>query len=129
MKYNVIFLSQVIHAKLDTITRPYLLLDIYKDIPRPTSKYVYASNIGIPVGGFLVLPIFNDDEIQTYTEGLRKWVKGIELETLIITNVIVGSLCYRKFDNHYSRQYRLLVEEYRKLKPEKVIDYGIKQGL
>lgn len=129
MKYNVIFLSQVIHAKLDTITRPYLLLDIYKDIPSPTSKYVYASNIRIPVGGFLVLPIFNDDEIQTYTEGLRKWVKGIELETLIITNVIVGSLCYRKFDNHYSRQYRLLVEEYRKLKPEKVIDYGIKQGL
>ncbi len=124
IKYNVIFLSQIIYGGIASSTRTSLLLDIYEDTTTSTTKYAYASNIGVPIGGFLVLPIFKDDELQTYAEKLVNGVKGIDLRTLIITNILIGSFCYRKFDNTYSRQYRLLVEEYRVLEPVKIISYN-----
>ena len=34
-------------------------------------------------------------------------------EEMIMTDVIVGRLCYRLFDNMYSTQYKPLVERYK----------------
>ena len=123
LKYNVIFLSQVVHWAEQEKTRSRLLLDIFDETPRAINKYVYASNMGMPIGGLLILPIFNNEEANLYSEKLSTEISGIELKTLIITTVLIGSFCYRRFDNYYSRQYELLVGEYHELPNIKKIIY------
>ena len=44
-------------------------------------------------------------------------------DELIITSSITGSFCNRKFDSVYSYQYKLLVEEYKKIKPRERKEY------
>lgn len=74
-----------------------------------TNKYCLSGNIGIPDGAIRFLPVFNDGYLDDVTKTLEKELAGSSVRNLIVTDILVGSLCYRRFDNDYSRQYKLLV--------------------
>ncbi|MCL5433955.1 MAG: hypothetical protein M1538_03185, partial [Candidatus Marsarchaeota archaeon] len=61
-------------------------------------------------------PILNEDDYQTY-EQIFKYFKSIEVNSVLITNVVIGSIINRNFDNIYALGYKVLVEEY-KFKPK-----------
>ncbi|MCL5433704.1 MAG: hypothetical protein M1538_01855 [Candidatus Marsarchaeota archaeon] len=73
-------------------------------------------DIGTPVGEIYIAPILNEDDYQTY-EQILKYFKSIEVNSVLITNVVIGSIINRNFDNIYAPEYKVLVEEY-KFKPE-----------
>ena len=103
-------------------TRSKLLLEAIKDTG-VVNKYSLANDTGIPEGFLMVMPVFNEDELITTEDKIRQQIKGIRLRKLIVTKIILGSFCFRKFDMTYTNQYRLLVEEYKLIKEDKKTDY------
>ncbi|MDE1873887.1 MAG: Lrp/AsnC family transcriptional regulator [Candidatus Micrarchaeota archaeon] len=88
------------------------------------NKYCLSGNIGAPLQGALsFLPVNEDGYLDRVTADLEKELPGSFTRSLVITDVIVGSLCYRRFDNMHSRQHRLLVE-FKKMEPAKLAPYA-----
>ena len=92
--------------------RSSLLLDISEDVKLPTSKYILVGDVGIPRGGIFFIPLFAEGDLECTKERLDKFKLGTSLDTYIVSKVIIGSFCIRKFDNGHSRQYDILVEKY-----------------
>lgn len=74
------------------------------------NKYSFIGNIGTPNGAILFLPVMQEGTLEYIAEAIRKELQGSIVKTLIVTNIITGSLCYRRFDNTHSKQYARLVE-------------------
>ncbi|MDE1857389.1 MAG: hypothetical protein KGH98_04930, partial [Candidatus Micrarchaeota archaeon] len=49
--------------------------------------------------------------INDRVDVLKTKVEGAELTTMVITDVLVGNLSHRRFDNTYSEQYKILLSE------------------
>ena len=96
-----------------------LLLDEirYGDI---VNRYSVFGNIGGQVGSIVFLPLFEDGELNKIADGIKEELPGNVIKTLVVTDVLTGALCYRRFDNTYSRAYRLLVG-LKKIEPVKLI--------
>ncbi len=80
---------------------------------RYANKYSYEGDIGAPQGIMLFMPVMDDREADAVLEDFSRKVKGIRPSMLPVTTVLVGNLCYRRFDNTYSRQSDILVSEFK----------------
>jgi len=118
LKYNAILIARVIDGSQIDASRKNLLLDIIEDKLPQINKYSLVGDIEIPHSVVYIFPILYENDLQEAIGTLTEKVKGIKLSVLMITGIIIGSLCYRKFDNEYSSQYRILSEEY-KIIPKK----------
>ena len=118
IKYNAVFLMEISNGVEFYKSRKDFLLEIINESENIPNKYAGVGEIGTPDGCILIMPIFKDSEFQEVQKEIESNVKGVEIENLVVTNVVVGSLCYRRFDNDYSSQYRILSEEY-KILPQK----------
>ena len=49
-------------------------------------------------------------------------IRGTMTKAMIISRVFVGSLCYRKFDNTYTKQHMSLLRQ-KKVEPEALLKY------
>ena len=92
--------------------RKEFLIDIIKETESPLTRYLLVGDVGIPHGGIHFLPVFNDGDLDRSKEFLQKLNKGLAIESSMISEILVGSFCYRKFDNTYSSQYERLVDKY-----------------
>jgi DNA-binding Lrp family transcriptional regulator len=110
LKYSVMLLVKVIDQKAFSETRNNLLSEVISESELPVNKYVLEGDIGAPHGILFVEPIFDDEQFRKSVEKLSNEIKGVAVSSLIITNVLVGNFCYRKFDNRYARHHDLLIE-------------------
>ncbi len=122
MKYLGIILMETMNASETRETRHRLLFDTI-EYGQLCNKYSLTGNIGSPEGLICFMPVVNQEDLDNEIEHLQESVKGMIFRTLIVTNIIVGSLCHRRFDNHYSRQYEILAG-LKKIEPEKAISYS-----
>ncbi len=121
IKYTAIILSRTVNA-VETNDNLYKLrLDAIEYGPI-TNKYVLTGNVGWYSGGVQFIPIYRENELENTTETLNRTVSGTLFENLIITETLVGTLCYRRFDNSYSRQYTALVS-LKKIKQKELVNY------
>ena len=107
MKYLGVIFIEDIYGKLVEETRYKLLLDLIS-YGRIINKYCLGGNIAMPLGAVVLIPIFEDGSLEYAAKHIGEILHGSAIKTAIITDVVIGSLCYRRFDNNYSRQYRLL---------------------
>lgn len=77
------------------------------------SKFSYICDMETPDGIFYLFPVFKDGYLETIETELNATIKGVKFESLIVEKVLLGSICYRKFDNLYSDQYLALVKSKR----------------
>ena len=102
---------------LETVNAPELEVDMYKlqqdiiEYGDLLNKYVLVGNIGIASGSIRFMPVFREGELDKAIMSLRKNVAGANFKSAVITEVLVGSLCYRRFDNTFSMQYLGLVSQ------------------
>lgn len=108
MKYVGVVLLETINAADTRRTIFKLLLDDIK-YGEITNKYCLIGNIGSPEGSVNFLPITKDGDLENARAYMEQNVIGSRFKTLIVSAVLVGSLCYRRFDNAYSRQSETLV--------------------
>ena len=126
IKYHSIFIINFFYGMKFSKTRPNLLSDIIKDGPI-INKYTHIGEIGIPMGVMLVMPVFNDYEVNETEDYIEKKINGVAFKKLVVTRIPIGSFAYRRFDKTYTNQYRLLVEEYKTLKTQEKPDYENQQ--
>ena len=86
------------------------------------NKYGLVGNVGAPNGSIVFLPITASNPIDNVVETVYRELQGSIVKSMIVTDVLVGSLCYRRFDNNYSRQYNTLLA-LKKIEPAKLTDY------
>jgi DNA-binding Lrp family transcriptional regulator len=86
------------------------------------NKYLLTGNIGAPEGTVLFQQLTSDKGIDDVAERITKELEGSTVTSTVITKIMVGSLCSRRFDNDHSRQHRLLVES-GKLRPKELANY------
>ena len=126
IKYTAMLFLE--HIEMDKFrkTRQNLLMEAIKDT-KLTNKYALTGNIDTPHSYLLAMPVFNEDDLISTEEYIKKNIGGIRLSKIIIIKNIVGSLCYRRLDNTYTNQYKLLVEEYKMIKPSRQLSYEEKE--
>ncbi len=86
------------------------------------NRYTLVGNIGIASGAMLFISVFHGGEVDKAIAYLRKNVKGAHFRGAVITDVLIGHLCYRRFDNTFSHQYSTLVSQ-KKIKPKVIENY------
>jgi len=118
VKYNAIIFAKIIDGAQFDLSRKNLLLDIIKNRLPHINEYLLVGDMEMPHGVVYIFPVFYENDLQEAIGTLTEKVKGIKLSVLMITSIIIGNLCYRKFDNEYTSQYRILSEEY-KIIPKK----------
>jgi hypothetical protein len=72
-----------------------------------------------------IVPILREGELETELEWLNMQIGGIKLDSSIVTQIILGGLCYRRLDNRYSKQTQMLVSEYKAEPPKDIPNYFI----
>ncbi len=121
LKYISLVLIETISPLEVKETRHKLLLNEFEYGPI-TNRYVLMGNMSMPESAALFMPVLNEEDLDLVATDLKKQLKGVVIRISIVTNMLVGSLCYRRFDNNYSRQYESLIK-LDKLKPVKHIAY------
>ena len=86
------------------------------------NKYALIGNTSMPEGSVLFIPVMTDGELEAAAQYMESGVKGIAIKTMIVSTILTGSLCYRRFDNNYSRQHATLIR-LKKAEPGNLIEY------
>jgi len=123
LKYiGVIFMKVTRFGKF-SMTRARLLNNIISEKKGPLNRYLLVGDINAPNGGIFFAPCTEEGELEDYRKSLEA-VKGTAVTTSIIAKRIVGDLCFRRFDNAYSEQEKVLEEEF-KIKTKEKTDYSL----
>ena len=89
-----------------------------------TNYFSLVIDIGVPHGAAVILPVYTN-ELELIEKQMQN-IKGIELNSLIITEVLVGKLNIRLLDNNYSVQFGNLVKN-NIIKNPKITDYKLRK--
>ncbi len=108
IKYNAIVLLKQFYINYFNATRDRFLMHIISDTQTPINKYLLIGDIGAPYGFLFISPIFNDGELNSVEAELKSLTGKSEISSLIITDILLGSLGYRRLDNKESLQYKAL---------------------
>ncbi|MDE1824369.1 MAG: hypothetical protein KGH74_03655, partial [Candidatus Micrarchaeota archaeon] len=121
IKYIGIIIVTNIYYKEIQENRYKYLFDImeYGNI---ANKYSLSGNIGAPNGAIMLLPVMKEGYLDKVATNIEEELKGSIVKNLVVTDIVTGSLCYRRFDADYSRQYKLLLE-FGKIKPKALAMY------
>ncbi len=99
-------------------SRDNLRFDVIADDNLVSNRYTAIFNVRDPDGVLLIMPMFRGGNLNKKTDELKSKLKGVEFSNTVITGLIVGDFCYRRFDNSYSMQYENLARE-KKIETEK----------
>lgn len=109
LKYTALLVSnQVNISQFDKGKREYFKY-VLNDINAITNKFILLGDIGAPYGMLSILPIFEDLDLQKTEDSLRNMFgSGIEPHTMIIIQLLIGNLGFRRLNSKDTVQYRLL---------------------
>lgn len=112
IKYIGMILETISNYKQFGKTRLRSLMDILKETNSMTNKYVLVTGIESPSGAAFFLPIFREGDLEAASESAAKLKRGIRLKTYVVTNTLVGSMCFRRIDPTNTMLHDRLVKEY-----------------
>ncbi len=114
IKYNALIIMEITNHSAFIASRKQLLeYIISEDRNFISSKFSLVGDINLPQGVLFVMPIVADGQLEKEIENLTDKVKGIKVSYLILTDVFLGSILHRRFDNLYSNQYKRLISVYK----------------
>ncbi len=117
---GVILITNIHEDKIQAHRYKYLFEII--EYNKLANKYSLMGNIGAPNGGVMFIPVDANESIDKTVEKITIDLQGSDVKSLIITSILTGSLCYRRLDNTYTKQYNRLIE-FQKITPKKLINY------
>ncbi|MGC8478494.1 MAG: Lrp/AsnC family transcriptional regulator [Candidatus Micrarchaeia archaeon] len=123
IKYNAAIIVEIINESKFIYSRESLLKYMIKDTDGPTNTFAYVAEITAPNGFLFILPVINEGKLEEEIENISKQIKGITIKSMIITQTVLGELCYRRIDNNQSSQMEILVSRYKIPPPKERVDY------
>ena len=124
MKYNGIIMIDILNKAqfLDTrdVHRKYVIGE-----PESTlNRFSYICDFETPDGIMYLLPIYEDGQLDDVQRDLNSILSGIRSDYMIVSEILIGSINYRKFDNLYSIQYEGLLRR-KSVEPKERTDYAL----
>ncbi|HUY70328.1 MAG TPA: Lrp/AsnC family transcriptional regulator [Candidatus Baltobacteraceae bacterium] len=105
----VIFMERIDISTFER-TRSDFRKDLIGYTKHPINKYVAAIDVWDPDGAVMITPLYKGDSVENRVEELTATVNGAKFTSALISEIIIGGLCYRRFDNNHSLQYESLVK-------------------
>jgi DNA-binding Lrp family transcriptional regulator len=124
IRYNTIIIMEILNSKEFLEQRESLFRYITENTEGVANRFSAIGDIVTPYGMMLIAPIFKENELEDIMEGLNERIKGVRLDTLLVTEVLVGELFYRRFDNMHAQQYAQLINEYKIRPQQELTEYG-----
>ena len=87
-----------------------ILSNIIGESTSMANKYSFLGDTEDPDGGLYISPIFRDGDSQKLSNDIEESTGSSAVRTAIVTDVVVGSIGIRRFDNYYSNQNRIIME-------------------
>jgi DNA-binding Lrp family transcriptional regulator len=122
IKYTALISASIIDEEKFRKGRGEMVRSIIEDTETPINKYLLVEDTAAPDGIIFFLPVFGGDDLDKVVENLNGLRLGMEFTTTIVTNLLIGEFCCRRFDNMHSEQQAVLEKEYGSEIPKK-IDY------
>ena len=120
IKQHAVLIMRSIQGKAFIESRELLLSNIIKDDIYDIKKgYSSVSDIENPHGILLLTSVMKNTKLEDIKTEINSKIKGIELRELIVSEVIIGSICNRRFDNEYAIQYETLIKMRKVIMPER----------
>ncbi len=89
------------------LTRKEQLMEIIEETDNPANRYALVADVSSPYGVAFITPVF-EHGIEETVERMERRIKGIEIETAIITEQLVGFIGLRRFDNAAAPQVEMI---------------------
>ena len=112
IKFISILFVWKINSEIFKQNRKSYIQDIIESINSPINKCIFTADMADPDGALRIIPIINDGALEREIEHLLDLNLGIKITTNILTDIIVGSFCYRLFDVSHSLQQTALIRDY-----------------
>ncbi len=113
VKYNAFIVARIVSEGMFLRDREKFLRYIIKDYDALVNRFSFEGGILAPFGSIFIVPILREGELEAELEWVNGQVRGITSGYSVITQTILGELCYRKLDNRYSDQMKRLIEDYK----------------
>ncbi len=111
IKFDAILLLSVLNRDLFGTTRNLLRLHIINEkVDRITNKFTYIADMETPDGILFISSLLKEGDLEREEIEINDHIKGISFHSLIVSSILVGKFCKRRFDNSYSKQYLNLVK-------------------
>ncbi|MGC9037639.1 MAG: Lrp/AsnC family transcriptional regulator [Candidatus Micrarchaeia archaeon] len=109
IKYNVVMVCRQRDISSFNLKRKEALLHFISLPNTPTSTYSLIGDIGAPYGLLFIAPSYTED-IQEIEETLGMYLKGTEIRSNIIAQVLIGEFGYRRISENITPQYQIINE-------------------
>ena len=106
VKYNAVIVARIVNVGIFLNDREKFLRYIIKDYEALANRFSLVGEILTPFGDIFIAPILKEGELEAELEWLNTQISGIKFDSSIITQIILGELCYRKLDNRHSDQMK-----------------------
>ena len=88
-------------------------IELFKIIVRedtnPVNRFSYVIDIKIP-DGLILFNVLLGTNVISIKEEFEKILDGVSINTFVVTDVLVGNICNRKYNNKLTNQYKLIEE-------------------
>ncbi len=108
IKYIGIILRETVDATKLLESLPNIRKDIIESYNGIINRYLLVGIIGAPAGIAYFLPAISNTEFDINKEFIESISKGSKFRSLVLTDILVGSFCFRRFDGTYSKVYESL---------------------
>ena len=106
LKYNMVLKCEQKNIDEFNSKRIDYILHTIDDTDTPINRYALIGDIGATYGLLLIAPIFGEsDDIE---KEINKHIKGVIIDSTVITNLLVGELGYRRINRLDTPQYEFV---------------------
>ena len=113
VKSNGIIIMRITNEKLFQESRKRLLEFIMEEKKNYIiNRFSLVGDTSNPEGVIFFIPIIEGNELEETASDLAAWIKGIDIQKLSTTSIILGKIAYRRIDPQYTLQFSALVSDY-----------------
>jgi hypothetical protein len=124
MKYNGIIMIDILNKGQFLDTRDAHRKYVIGEPESTLNRFSYICDFETPDGIMYLLPIYEDGQLDDVQRELNSILSGIRSDYMIVSEILIGSINYRKFDNLYSIQYEGLLRR-KSVEPKERTDYAL----
>lgn len=119
LKYNSVFITETNNYKKFTEHQDLWRMDLIRNENPLVNNNAFRGDIGAPDSILHIRPIFEETGFHRMKDILDS-LPGTRTESMVITDLVVGSLCYRNFDPRYTTVYDVLLKHRKVSESDKV---------
>jgi DNA-binding Lrp family transcriptional regulator len=106
--FNVLISIKAVNLSEYLATKDKWMLDEINDYANKHDAYSFICDVTSPFGALAITSFNNKSEFDEFSSKLKTRLKGVEIKTMPIKDILLGHIGIRDFDMRYSNLYKYL---------------------